>query len=1013
MIQERTLSNLPESTIPPDISENIKVLSDVQKICEALLNPESRIFRHRSHRAQKKILRDFYDRNDILAEHDASITKLLSLEVLKKWFLGWEKSIIKKWFLLAKHYLDRTGEFDPRYFSEILSWAREFLQTLPDEEEEISHMIVDGVDFLFWKAQKIIDGKKNTLNEQEKKFFWLAGDFYMQLEWDYTSASEYYEAWIQLWDDMCHAPFCELLENAEDIQAAISILQTWWEKYKDIHYIESLIALRFRAWDDREAYKLYNTYSSIIPNPDPVYAFKKELSIADISSLDDMITLYHTEPGEHILGKELEKQVHTTSIRELSRNARILQYLWENSELQKEHGFEEEYMRLSMEQLLLLHRSIFWYLDFTMIGSYLHYIDEFSQTPGGYEFLYNFFESHPVPHVMKLVEFFEKQRAKEEGEEYESEPQTFAAVFVDHIQFILQHIGTSHVHTGTFEKIRKILSQLQIHDEEMIEAIDTEEASYKHTRGTLNNIPIEIRSNFLSFQRKVYEKYGEMFLRKIEYIVQFQHGAIPHQNDTDLMIYSLMLGCLFINDTAIDSSIQALQKQWIDDTQAQAIWLFANEYGLNDLAISMLTETCHPDDPDILEHICKLWLHNPERIMEIYTNFAANLDELSYQWESYNFLYFLEEIENEVRLHSRDDITLPRMLKILGLAHWMEACNLQTLSRWKDSEKEERAIFHREKAERHFSDSLEFSTKFLKEEKIQTDPIVHKFTKNEFEWTVYEYAQFLRDSWKYIESFQLLSETFKNTDSIQILTLLASTAIEWGIYIQARPFLIQLDEMGRVEEATELWIEYHFRWDANERLKAVQLLWGSDQEILDKLNPKLYDGIKEYALCRFELLHKRKEYLSQDEANEYLHLLRYQAITFGTNIELAVTYWQELRRRIKEWNMNDLNIHFLKYVHPEELVVIKSSIDDATKMAHTLLINVRHESHMFYEVLSKKFDTTKLMFEVMETFKEVPNGIWYGFTEDWTQERYDIELKEVQKKYGTERVPMNTNYRLQ
>ena len=84
MIQERTLSNLPESTIPPDISENIKVLSDVQKICEALLNPESRIFRHRSHRAQKKILRDFYDRNDILAEHDASITKLLSLEVLKK-----------------------------------------------------------------------------------------------------------------------------------------------------------------------------------------------------------------------------------------------------------------------------------------------------------------------------------------------------------------------------------------------------------------------------------------------------------------------------------------------------------------------------------------------------------------------------------------------------------------------------------------------------------------------------------------------------------------------------------------------------------------------------------------------------------------------------------------------------------------------------------------------------------------------------------------------------------------
>jgi hypothetical protein len=70
------------------ILTNEEVLEDVQRMCEAILNPQARIFKARSYRMQKKVMRDFYNQNDVLPEHDARITKLLSLEILKKGFTG-------------------------------------------------------------------------------------------------------------------------------------------------------------------------------------------------------------------------------------------------------------------------------------------------------------------------------------------------------------------------------------------------------------------------------------------------------------------------------------------------------------------------------------------------------------------------------------------------------------------------------------------------------------------------------------------------------------------------------------------------------------------------------------------------------------------------------------------------------------------------------------------------------------------------------------------------------------
>jgi hypothetical protein len=52
--------------------------------------------------------------------------------------------------------------------------------------------------------------------------------------------------------------------------------------------------------------------------------------------LDEGITLYHTEPGEHILDKQLEEQVHSVTMDALSRNAKVLQHLNEDVSIHKE-----------------------------------------------------------------------------------------------------------------------------------------------------------------------------------------------------------------------------------------------------------------------------------------------------------------------------------------------------------------------------------------------------------------------------------------------------------------------------------------------------------------------------------------------------------------------------------------------------------------------------------------------------------------------------------------------------
>lgn len=1019
------------------VLSNEEILEDVQRMCEAILHPKARIFKSRSPRMQKKVMRDFYDQNDVLPEHDASITKLLSLEILKKGFTWGEKSIIKKWYILGKHYLERTWEFDPLYFNELLEWANACLNNTPEEDEEKISFIIDGLDFLFWRAQKIIDTKWKNVNESERKFYELAWDFHSHFLGDFTSASEYYEVGAMLGDDSCHKVYCELMENAEDPVKAIPQIQAYWGKYKNIHYIEALIVLNFRAGNEKWALQAYNTYASLVPSPDPIFSFKRVLSLTDFAALDDSITQYHLEPGEHILDKQMEEQLHTVTMAALTRNAKVLKHLNEDESLQKEKGFEAEYQQLTTEQLLLFHRLIYWYLDFSVLGYYLIYLEELSRTDGWYEFLVDFFESHSVDHVDKLVDFFAKKEASEMGYTYEKEENSFADTFTDHMQFLLQHIGTSRLsYEHTIGKIEWICKRLGITDPDVLEPIDSEFESYQYLQGTLESMPRELYQLICKYQEILYSKYGQMFLRKIEYIIQFWHGSIPHQNDVDVMIYTFMMGCLFKNEVAIDSSIDQLKEQAITENEAQVLGAFATEYWIDDLWISMLTECCHPDDPDVLENICRIGIFNPDRIMEIYTNFSHNLHELSYEWENSHLLSFLDEVEEEVRTHSRNDISIPRILKIQWLAHWMEAKNLENLSREKDPEMDERAIFHKKKAERNFEDALSLIERFLHEKEIQENKEALFFTEREKEWIIIEYAKLLQEIGKEQEAFSLLQEAYPYTENSRILVLLAKCAMNANIRHEARKYITKLDNNGRIE-ATELWIEYYFRWDAEERLKAIQTLGGSSQEILEELNEELYDTVRTYAKERFQLLQKKWNFLTEDESREFFHLLRYQAITFWRNMELALLYWKELRKKVQAWDFDLLNEHFLKYVHPEELSVIGNKIKDDDKASHKSLINVRQESHIFYNIFDEKDDTTELMHEIMETFRVFPNGIGLGFIIEWEKERNDIEqwntgsneealitswkkhddyeesLDLARKKYGIARVPTYVNYLLQ
>ena len=53
------------------------------------------------------------------------------------------------------------------------------------------------------------------------------------------------------------------------------------------------------------------------------------------------------------------EQLHTVTMAALTRNAKVLKHLNEDESLQKEKRFEEEYQRLTTEQLLLFHRLIY------------------------------------------------------------------------------------------------------------------------------------------------------------------------------------------------------------------------------------------------------------------------------------------------------------------------------------------------------------------------------------------------------------------------------------------------------------------------------------------------------------------------------------------------------------------------------------------------------------------------------------------------------------------------------
>lgn len=44
------------------------------------------------------------------------------------------------------------------------------------------------------------------------------------------------------------------------------------------------------------------------------------------------------------------------------------------------------------------------------------------------------------------------------------------------------------------------------------------------------------------------------------------------------MIYTFMIGCLFKNEVAIDSSIDRLKEQAITENEAQVLGAFATEY---------------------------------------------------------------------------------------------------------------------------------------------------------------------------------------------------------------------------------------------------------------------------------------------------------------------------------------------------------------------------------------------------------------------------------------------------
>jgi hypothetical protein len=152
------------------------------------------------------------------------------------------------------------------------------------------------------------------------------------------------------------------------------------------------------------------------------------------------------------------------------------------------------------------------------------------------------------------------------------------------MQFLLQHVGISQlVYSHTIEKIEGMLKRLGINDEDVLEPLEAEIESYKYLQGTLESMPRELYHLICRYQKIIYTRYGQMFLRKLEYIVQFGHGNIPHQNDIDIMVYTFMIGCLFKNEVAIDSSIEQLKQQAISNEDARVLGVFSTEYGIDDL----------------------------------------------------------------------------------------------------------------------------------------------------------------------------------------------------------------------------------------------------------------------------------------------------------------------------------------------------------------------------------------------------------------------------------------------
>lgn len=215
-----------------------------------------------------------------------------------------------------------------------------------------------------------------------------------------------------------------------------------------------------------------------------------------------------------------------------------------------------EYRDILTEQLILLQRGIFDFLDSQFLSMYLGYLMDISEEESGYNFLVDFFEYHSVSHVEVIADMSAKESSAEyedmvdmsaqedtaedegmvemlaqegdiedeEGEEDETiadmsakeddEGDTLAQKLFYHFTFIIYHY--TFTDDSFMDEMLAIAKNLRMQPE-MIEELIYASEDMQELRENLDTLPENLITQFLNLRTSLLERYGEMFVRKMEH----------------------------------------------------------------------------------------------------------------------------------------------------------------------------------------------------------------------------------------------------------------------------------------------------------------------------------------------------------------------------------------------------------------------------------------------------------------------------------------------------------------